>query len=54
MNILLAAEEAAGVQTLKKLTESGHNVVAVLTSHKHADSALRGATVATVSYCNVY
>ena len=48
MKILLAAEEAAGVQTLKAIQKSGHEVVAVLTSSEQ-DSAMRGATVATVA-----
>ncbi len=48
MKILLAAEEAAGVQTLKAIHKSGHQVVAVLTASQQ-DSAMRGATVATVA-----
>jgi methionyl-tRNA formyltransferase len=48
MKILLAAEEAAGVQTLKAIQASRHGVVAVLTSSEQ-DSAMRGATVATVA-----
>lgn len=48
MKILLAAEEAAGVQTLKAIHKSGHQVVAVLTASEQ-DSAMRGATVATVA-----
>jgi methionyl-tRNA formyltransferase len=48
MKILLAAEEAAGVQTLKAIDRSGHQVVAVLSASAQ-DSAMRGATVATVA-----
>jgi UDP-4-amino-4-deoxy-L-arabinose formyltransferase/UDP-glucuronic acid dehydrogenase (UDP-4-keto-hexauronic acid decarboxylating) len=48
MKILLAAEEAAGVQTLKAIQASGHELVAVLTSSEQ-DSSMRGATVATVA-----
>ncbi len=48
MKILLAAEEAAGVQTLKAIHKSGHQVIAVLTASEQ-DSAMRGATVATVA-----
>lgn len=48
MKILIAAEEAAGVQTLKTVTQSQHNIVAVLTQNK-VDSTMRGATVATVA-----
>ena len=49
MKILLAAEEAAGVQTLKTLAASNHEVVAVLTSSSAQAEAVRGATVAAVA-----
>ena len=48
MKILLAAEEAAGVQALKLLEKSEHDLVAVLTS-SGSDSALRAATVESVA-----
>ncbi len=46
MNILLAAEESAGVQTLKSLSKSSHNLKAVLT---HASSPEKGAPVAALA-----
>jgi methionyl-tRNA formyltransferase len=50
MKILLAAEEAAGIQTLKAIHKSGHDIVAVLTASGQTSSeAMRGATVATVA-----
>ena len=49
MKILLAAEEAAGVQTLKAIQKSGHEIVAVLTTASEQAEAMRGATVATVA-----
>jgi methionyl-tRNA formyltransferase len=50
MKILLAVEEAAGVQTLKAVHKSGHEIAAVLTaSAQDTNEAIRGATVATVA-----
>ncbi|MCC5905983.1 MAG: hypothetical protein JJU13_07255 [Balneolaceae bacterium] len=46
MNILLAAEESAGVQTLKSLSKSSHNLKAVLTN---TASPEKGAPVAALS-----
>jgi methionyl-tRNA formyltransferase len=46
MNVLLAAEESAGVQTLRSLVEEGCRVPAVLTGE--AEGA-RGATVASAA-----
>ena len=46
MNILLAAEESAGVQALRRLVEAGHHVPAVLTG---AVGESRGATVAATA-----
>ncbi len=43
LRILLAAEEAAGLQALKAVDQSEHELVGVLTSNTHGDS--RGATV---------
>lgn len=49
MNILLALEEAAGIQTLKAVDQSGHQIVAVLTASSAEVDAKRGATVAAVA-----
>lgn len=49
MKIVLVAEEAAGIQTLKLLHSTPHQVVAVLTSSKGAKHEFRGATVASVA-----
>ncbi|HUR93850.1 MAG TPA: formyltransferase family protein [Gemmatimonadales bacterium] len=51
MNIVLAAEEAAGVQALRAVADAGHRVVGVLTSSAAAASgaARRGAVVADVA-----
>lgn len=50
MKILLAGEQAAGVQALKAVQKSGHEVVAVLTNPAEAIAqATRGATVASVA-----
>jgi UDP-4-amino-4-deoxy-L-arabinose formyltransferase/UDP-glucuronic acid dehydrogenase (UDP-4-keto-hexauronic acid decarboxylating) len=46
LTVALAAEEAAGLQTLKLLTERGHRVVAVFSDSVGGD---RGATVASVA-----
>ena len=47
LKILLLAEEAAGVQTLRLLAESGHQVVAVMTAS--GSSMGSGATVSAVA-----
>lgn len=47
MNILLVAEESAGIQALKHLNKSGHRVVAVMCSHSAKDA--RSATVFSVA-----
>ena len=47
MRILLAAEESAGVQLVRALPRTQHDVVAVLTTV--ADGPFRGATVAQVA-----
>ncbi len=49
MKILLAIEEAAGIQTLKAVDQSNHEVVAVLTASSSDADAKRGATVAAVA-----
>ena len=49
MNILLAVEEAAGIQTLKAVHQSEHKVVAVLTQSSIDSDSQRGATVAGVA-----
>lgn len=50
MRILLASDEAAGVQALKAVHKSGHEIVAVLAARGQATGeAIRGATVATVA-----
>ncbi|MGH8931352.1 MAG: methionyl-tRNA formyltransferase [Egibacteraceae bacterium] len=46
VNIVLAAEESAGIQVLRLVTSAGHRVSAVLTS---APEGARGATVAAVA-----
>ncbi len=46
VNIVLAAEESAGIQALRLVTSAGHQVSAVLTS---APEGVRGATVAAVA-----
>lgn len=47
MKVVLAAEEAAGVQALRALATSGHGVAAVLTSASVGEG--RGASVADVA-----
>jgi methionyl-tRNA formyltransferase len=50
MRILLAVEEAAGLQTLKAVHHSGHEVAAVLTTQGgDATGGMRGATIATLA-----
>ena len=49
MKILLAIEEAAGIQTLKAVHQSEHEVVAVLTASSGEADNKRGATVAAVA-----
>lgn len=49
MKILLALEEAAGIQTLKTVHQSEHDIVAVLTQSSAEADAQRGATVAAVA-----
>ncbi len=46
MKIVLVAEEAAGIQTLKRLEQSQHQVIAVLTASSKEVDTKRGATVA--------
>jgi methionyl-tRNA formyltransferase len=46
MNVLLVAEESAGIQVLRKLARSGHRVVAVMTA---APARGGGATVSGVA-----
>lgn len=46
MNVLLVAEESAGIQTLRMLARSGHQVAGVLTAPPTRGG---GATVATVA-----
>jgi UDP-4-amino-4-deoxy-L-arabinose formyltransferase/UDP-glucuronic acid dehydrogenase (UDP-4-keto-hexauronic acid decarboxylating) len=46
VNVVLIAEESAGVQVLKRLAEGANRIVAVLTRD---DAAVRGATVASVA-----
>ncbi|UCF68225.1 MAG: hypothetical protein JSV80_02675 [Acidobacteriota bacterium] len=45
LNVLLVAEESAGVQLLRRLRASEHRVVGVLTSEPDDKEAVRGATV---------
>jgi methionyl-tRNA formyltransferase len=47
LNVLLAAEEAAGLQALKLLVESEHRLIAVLTSARDANT--KTASVATAA-----
>lgn len=47
MNVLLVAEESAGIQTLKGLARSGHRMVAVMTSG--SEGSLRGASIEGVA-----
>ncbi len=49
MNILLAVEEAAGIQTLKAVHQSEHSITAVLTQSSLQADNQRGATVAAVA-----
>lgn len=49
MKILLAIEEAAGIQTLKAVDQSEHEVLAVLTASSAKADTKRGATVAAVA-----
>lgn len=46
MKIVLVAEEAAGIQTLKRLEQSQHEIIAVLTASSKEVDAKRGSTVA--------
>ncbi|MDH3592638.1 MAG: formyltransferase family protein [Planctomycetota bacterium] len=47
VKVLLVAEEAAGLQALRAVDQSGHEIVGVLSSKTHGDK--RGATVADVA-----
>lgn len=49
MNIVLVAQESAGVQTLRLVEKSQHRLTAVLTGTEHGEGAERGVTVATVA-----
>jgi methionyl-tRNA formyltransferase len=46
VNVVLIAEESAGVQVLRRLAEGAHRIATVLTRE---DAAVRGATVASVA-----
>ena len=46
MNVLLVAEESAGIQTLRMLARTGHRIVGVLTAPPTRGG---GATVASVA-----
>ncbi len=46
MKIVLVAEEAAGIQTLRRLEQSQHEIIAVLTASSKEVDAKRGSTVA--------
>lgn len=45
MNVLLSAQESAGVQALRLIAAAGHHVAAVLTTTSSSRSAVRGAPV---------
>lgn len=49
LNIVVAAQEAAGVQALRLVDRSPHRLVAVLTGTEHGDGAERGMTVAAAA-----
>lgn len=49
MRIVVAAQEAAGVQALRLVDRSPHRLVAVLTGTERGDGAERGVTVASVA-----
>lgn len=49
MNIIMAAQEAAGIQALRLVAQTSHHVDAVLTGTEHGDGAERGNTVAAVA-----
>lgn len=49
MNILLVAQEAAGIQAIRQVEQSPHRLVAVLTSSEGADTSGRGVRVSSVA-----
>ena len=49
MNIVLVAQESAGVQALRLVEKTQHRLTAVLTGTEHGEGAERGVTVAAVA-----
>ena len=50
MNIVVAAQEAAGVQTVRLVEQSPHHLAAVLTGNEHDETNGRGVTVSAVAH----
>ncbi len=50
MNIVVAAEEAAGVQTVRLVAQSPHHLAAVLTGNERDETNRRGVTVSAVAH----
>lgn len=50
MNIVVAAQEAAGVQTVRLVEQSPHHLAAVLTGDEHDESNRRGVSVPAVAH----
>ncbi len=49
MKIIVVAQEAAGIQTIRLVEKSPHHLAAVLTSSEHDDTDGRGVTVPSVA-----
>jgi UDP-4-amino-4-deoxy-L-arabinose formyltransferase/UDP-glucuronic acid dehydrogenase (UDP-4-keto-hexauronic acid decarboxylating) len=49
VNIVLVAEEAAGIQMLRLVDKTPHHLITVLTGTEHGDGTERGVTVAAVA-----